>query len=358
MYLWDILVFFTLIVIFVFSRYFLRTDIEKKEHSKNHSNPLKAGKQEFFMIVAVVIVTTIYFASLLFNIQMLQNIVTFTFSIFALYIISLFCQRKILLIYGEEVEVSGQKYFKKWYKVSLFGLFVNVFVFFIGVFLCIQIFELETFIQIGGLWAWILAFMWFTAPVWALDMIAGIILLQSKNYETGNVYYIYDQDVYVWIKSISLTEVKCIDLRYSNPIMFRPSQFRNMIIKNLSHGIAGKSWKILREKEIFVDYAIKQETVKKICQDAFTEMMQNLLSADSTNYFGDDDFLSLEIDDFWNYAVKYKIFYTITSPFFIFKAERLFNEYLFKYQQQAGIYFSTPDVIHIDNNQTKKELLI
>jgi len=352
--MWDILVFFILIIIFVFSRYFLRTDIEKKEHTKWNTPQLNAWKQEFFMIWAVVIVTSIYFASLIFKIEMLQNIVTFTFSIFALYIISLYCQRKILLIYGEEVEVSGQKYFKKWYKVSLFGLFVNVFVFFIGIFLCIQIFELNTFIQIGGLWAWILAFMWFTAPVWALDMIAWIILLQSKNFETGNVYYIYDRDLHVWIKSISLTEVKCIDLRYSNPIMFRPSEFRNLIVKNLSNGIGWKSNKILREKEIFVDYSISQEAVAKVCQDAYDEMLLDLTGSEVTNYFWDDKYLSLEIDDFANYAVKYKLFYSITSPFYIFKAERLYNQYLFKHQQSNSLYFSTPDLIHLEKTDTKK----
>lgn len=359
-YQWDIIIFFWLISIFLFSRYLLRANIEKKEHNKNNDEKqLKQShkKQDLYVYGVIFFTTCTYFAALFFQIGILQNIVTFVFSLSTLYLISLFFQRKILLIYGEEVEVSGQQYFKKWYKVSIFSLFVNVVAIIIGLFLLIKIFNIDSLVEIGGLWAGILAFMWFTAPVWALDMIAWIILLQSKNFETGNVYYIYEQQMYVWIKTISLTEVKCIDLRYGNPIMFRPSQFRNLTLKNLSHWISWKSSKILREKELFVDYSFSKEQIEKVCYPAFDQMLKELETNDATNYFGDDHYISLEIDDFSNYAVKYKLFYTITSPFYIFKAERLFNEYLFRHQQDNNIYFSTPDLLQLEKKAEKKELI-
>jgi len=259
--------------------------------------------------------------------------------------ISLLLNRMILIHYGKEVEVSWQKYFKKWYEVNLFSLTINIIAFIIGVFLCIKIFELDTLVEIWGLWAWILAFMWFTAPVWALDMIAGIIILQSKNFETGEVFYIYEQDVYVWIKSISLTEVKCIDLRTWNPIMYRPSAFRNLALKNLSQWITGRSQKITREITIKVDYKVDFEAMKDLCYEAFDSMQVELLTPDVTNYFGESPFRVLEISHFWDYAVEYKIFYTISSAFYIFKAERLLNEYLLRLQKEKNIYFSTPDLL-------------
>lgn len=346
----DVIVFFGMLSIFILSRFFLRSDIEKKEHGDSDPRVLK--KQEYLMYGTLLLVTIAYISSLFFKIEALEKIVQFSFSLFSLYIIALIIQRKILLVYGREVEVSGQKYFKKGYKVSLFSLFVNILTFFIGVFLCIKIFELDTFIEVWGLWAWILAFMWFTAPVWALDMIAGIIILQSKNFETGNVFYIYERELYVWIKSISLTEVKCIDLRTGNPIMFRPSQFRNLSLKNLSQGISGKTSKILREKTLKLWYKEDKQVIEKLCYEAFDAMCIDLLKPEVTNYFGEEPYRSLEIDDFWDYAVSYKIFYTITSPFYLLKAERLFNEYLLEYQKKYNIYFSTPDLLTIQKKET------
>jgi hypothetical protein len=59
-------------------------------------------------------------------------------------------------------------------------------------------------------------------------------------------------------------------------------------------------------------------------------MQVDFLAPDKTNYFGDEPHRSLEVAKFGDYSVEYKFFYTINSPFYIFKAERLLNEYLFK----------------------------
>ena len=336
---------------FIVSRSLLRSDIEKKEHKSMSEK--KARLQNWLLVFMVGLISTLYIFSLFFEISFLTSILQFSFSLSTLYLISLLIQRKILLVYGEEVEVSGQKYFKKWYKVSLFWLFVNIFTFFIGVFLCIKIFELDSLIEIWGLWAWILAFMWFTAPVWALDMIAGIIILQSKNFETGNVFYIYEGEFYIWIKSISLTEVKCIDLRTWNPIVYRPSQFRNLTMKNLSQWINGKINKLLREKIIHIDYKEDFDVIKKLCYEAFDTLQVDLLAPETTNYFWDEPYRSLEVENFWDYAVSYKLFYAISSPFYIFKAERLLNEYLLKSQKKYNVYFSTPDLLTIQKKDSQ-----
>jgi len=304
----------------------------------------------FYFLLSLV--TFVYISTLFLEIDFLAKILTLSFSISLLYMSSLLINRQVLVHYWKVVEVSGETYFKKWYEANLFSLSVHVLAFIIAIFLCIKIFELDTLIEIGGLWAGILAFMWFTAPVWALDMIAWIIILQSKNFETGEVYYIYETDVYVWIKSISLTEVKCIDLRTWNPILYRPSKFRNLTVKNISQWITGKSQKIMREITIKLDYKQDFDALKTLCYEAFDGMQVELLTPESTNYFWESPFRVLEISKFADYAVEYKLFYTISSPFYIFKAERLLNEYLHRAQREKNIYFSTPDLLSIKKMQS------
>jgi len=159
-------------------------------------------------------------------------------------------------------------------------------------------------------------------------MIAGIILLQSRSIEVGNVVYIYETGLYAWIKNISLTEIKLIDLRTSNPIVFRPSSLRNLTLKNLSQGISGKTQKVLRDITINIGYQDDTETLKELCYEAFDSMIAELQNTTETNYFGEEVFRELEIEKFADDSVTYKFFYTITSPFYLFKAERLLNKYL------------------------------
>ena len=346
----DIAIFLGMIVVFIFSRFLLRSDMKKRQHG---SEKIGIQKHDLLVYSGVIFVLLVYITSLFFDIEFLENIVKFCFSLFVLYLVSLVIQRKILLVYGEEVEVSWQTYFRKWYTVSLFSLFVNVFSFLIGVFLCIQIFELDSFLEIGWLWAWILAFLWFTAPVWAIDMIAGVIMLESASFQVGNVFYIYEHKTYVWIKNISLTEVKCIDLRTGNPVVFRPSQFRSLTLKNLSQGISWKTNSVLRETTIHVWYKEEKKDVEGICFEAYDRAFKKTMDSEIPDYFWIEPYKILEIDDFGDYAVKYKFFYTVASPFYIFKAQRLMNKYLLEMQKEYGIYFSTPDLLEVH----KKDLV-
>lgn len=349
----DFAIFLWMIVIFVLLRYMLEKSIEEKKHQKTSEKE----KKDLWLYFVILVITLLYAAAIFFGISWVTQTLQFTFSVLLLYLGTLFFHRQILLLYGEEVEVSGQKYFKKWYKVSLFSLFVNILAALLAIFLFIHIFNLDSVIEIGGLWAGILAFIGFTAPVWALDMVAGIIMLQSKNLETGNVFYISEDNIYVWIKVISLTEVKCIDLRTGNPILYRPSQFRNLALKNLSQGIAGKTSKILQEIEIYVDYTIPEERVRQMCYDAYDEMFQELTeNQELSHYFGDESYRTLEIDAFWDYAVKYKFFYSISSGFYVYKALRHLNHYLLKQQQKTGIYFATPDLVSLEQKTLSQKI--
>ncbi|MDA9128963.1 mechanosensitive ion channel family protein [Candidatus Gracilibacteria bacterium] len=338
----DIVIFLGMIAVFILSRFLLRSDIAKKEHKGKLQG---FAKKDFLVYSGILVILLVYTASLFLDIAFLENTVKFGFSLFILYLLSLVIQRKILLIYGEEIEVSGEIYFRKGYTVSIFSLFVNIFSFFIAVFLCIQIFNLDSFLEVGGLWAGILAFMGFTAPVWAIDMIAGVIMLESASFKVGNVFYIYEHKTHVWIKNISLTEVKCIDLRTGNPIVFRPSQFRSLTLKNLSQGINGKSNQIMREIEIHVGYSVDKKDIEGICFQAYDKAFEKVHDPEISDYFGDEPYRVLEIDEFGDYAVKYKFFYAISSPFYIFKAQRLMNKYLLEMQKEYNIYFSTPDLV-------------
>jgi hypothetical protein len=79
-----------------------------------------------------------------------------------------------------------------------------------------------------------------------------------------------------------------------------------------------------------VSYRQDFTDIKNLCYEAFDTLQVDLLSPEGINYYGEEPTRSLEVAKFSDYAVEYKFFYTINSPFYIFKAERLLNEYLLK----------------------------
>ena len=67
-------------------------------------------------------------------------------------------------------------------------------------------------------------------------------------------------------------------------------------------------------------------------------------------YFSAESSCQIEIQSFWDHAVIYKIIYQINSPFFLIKAEQLFNKHLQIAQRKHKISFATPTLIDLQKN--------
>jgi hypothetical protein len=75
--------------------------------------------------------------------------------------------------------------------------------------------------------------------------------------------------------------------------------------------------------------------------------MLSKINESEKKYFNLDAEITLDIKNFENDAVLYKLQYEITSPFYIVKAEQLFNSYLKLAQEKHKISFSTPKLIDL-----------
>lgn len=260
-----------------------------------------------------------------------------------IYIVNAWIIRRIIIFYWEQLEINGEIYLKKWYKTNLFSLLVSFISVIIAVFLSFQILGFDSLFQTWWAIAWILAFVGFTAPVWAPDMVAWIILLHTGRVWYGHVIKIDELWILAWVKTISLSEIKLIDLRYSHPILLRPSKLREYKVENLSLNIAGNRRTSLTQViDIKIWYDSDFEDVKKLCFEAFDKMIETINETNERKYFPEEIFRDIEIDEFGDFAILYKFSYHITSPFYIIKAERLLNTYLLKYQNKYKISFSTP----------------
>ena len=325
-------------------RFLDTTDLEKKHISEEDEKQIQ--KKLHFFRVFNIFIFFVYFISLWIELNFINNFSKILIISLILYIANAWCVKKILLFYGDEVEISWEKYFKKWYKASFFSFLTQTTFSVIAFFLIVEILWIDNYLQLWWIIAWIIAFFGFTSAVWAPDVISGIIILHNDRIQIWNVVFIKELGLHAWVKRISLTEIKLVDLVYSHSILIRPSVFRNYTIENLSTGIIWKKSHFKRNIEIQISYENTQKQVEDLCNSAYENMLSKINESEK-KYFNLDAEITLDIKNFENDAVLYKLQYEITSPFYIVKAEQLFNSYLKLAQEKHKISFSTPKLIDL-----------
>ena len=348
----DIFIVIVSAFIFIFSRKIIgfldTTDIEKKHINEDDTKNI-IKKVHFLHLINIFIIVTYFLTTFNSEVEILNNIIKVLFIVLFIYIINAWATKKILLYYGNEIEISWEKFFKKWYKASFFSLLTQTVFFIIGFFLTVETLWIDNYLQIWWIIAWFIAFFGFTAPVWAPDVIAWIIILHNDRVQIWNVIYIEELNMYAWVKKISLSEIKLIDLAHSHPILMRPSKFRWHKIENLSAWIVWKKTHLTRILIIKVGYENTQDSIIKLCQQAYTNMYENLDEWNKKMFLEKKE-IHVEIWDFWDHAVHYKLFYEISSPFYILKASHIFNKYLKLEQEKSWIIFATPQLINVQKN--------
>jgi len=305
-------------------------------------------KRKFLWIVNILIFVW-YIVSLFLNLEVINTFIKILVVILFSFILNWFLVRWVVSIYGEKIEVNGETYIKKWYKTKVFSLLTTVLVIIVTFYTIIDIAWFQDWLQNGGFVGWLLAFLWFTASVWATDMFSSILLLHSWKVDLWDVieFEIDGSKKYAFIKHISLSEVVLIDLVYNTPIIFRPSEFRNLKMINWSRNIVWeKSKSILQMVKAKISYDADLEQVKTLYAYAIQEMLKDIEEQPEKKYFPKDlaEKISVQIEDFGDFAVVYQLIYEIPSPFYIVKANRLLNIYLQKAQKKYEIDFSTPEL--------------
>lgn len=337
------------IIIFVFSWWivdFLDTSsIEKKKLWEKEKEKIK--KKKIFLRFISILMLGAYIITLVTKAELLNDIILSLFIILSGYIVHGWLLRRLLLFYWEEVEVSGTKYVRRDYKINIFTLIINFITFIIVLVSILKVFEIDSLLQSGWIIAWILAFLWFTAPVWAADLVAGISMLHHDQVEIGNVVEIKEAKILARVKNISLSEVKLIDLAFGHQIVFRPSRFRELQVENLSLWVAWKRNRTPQHIDAHISYSETLNDVEKVFFEAWEEMIDNIsVESVERKYFLESTIKKVEIIEFGDHAVQYRFHYEIASPFYILKAKRLLNTYLQMKQKKYGIEFSTPQLVN------------
>lgn len=344
-------VFILNLIILVFSKQILiyldTSDLEWKQMSEKEMESLK--KKRKFLLIINLLIFLWYSISLFLKLEAINTIIKILVVILFSFMVSWLLVRWVVAIYWEKVEINWETYIKKGYKTNIFSILAVVLVIVITFYVIVDIAWFQEWLQSGWFIGWLLAFLWFTAPVWATDMFSSILLLHSGKVDLWDVveFNYNGQKTVAFIKYITLSEVMLVDLVYSTPIILRASEFRNLGIKNWSRNISlSKSKNITQIIEAKISYDINLKQMKELFDYTIDIMLQDIKDTEYEKYFPSNLKwkINVQIKDFGDFAVVYQLIYEITNPFYIIRANRLLNVYLQKAQKKFNIEFSTPEL--------------
>lgn len=136
--------------------------------------------------------------------------------------------------FGNKKEVDGKTIYLDTYSTRLVELILLVVIVVTVVYALIKIWGADSMLETTGIFGIVVAFLAFTSNIWAPDIISGLIILNTKMLEDGDVVVVDGYpDEYI-ISKVTLIYVILYDVRNNHRTLIRNSQFTQRKIDNLS----------------------------------------------------------------------------------------------------------------------------
>lgn len=201
----------------------------------------------------------------------------------------------------------------------------------------IQIFQFESLLQAGGVIGFIGVLLALTQGAWAPDLISGLIILNSRVAEEGDIVQLDagSRSITGVIFRTKVFHTEILDLINNHRLMIRNTKLRDHVIHNLSRFASARG---LRERMLFkIGYDTDPDAVRAMFEQAFTRAC-----ADEETTVSEAHPLEVRVQDTGDFAVEWAIYYYIKDVKRLIKTRQLFRELILRQAMQDGIDLSTP----------------
>ena len=218
------------------------------------------------------------------------------------------------------------------------SLFVSAVVTVVAIVSCLRILGLNSLLEAGGAIGVIGIFLAMTQASWAPDIISGLIILNSRMAEDGDVIQ-FNMDGKNIVASVFKTKIfhtECLDLANNHRLMVRNAKLRDYGIQNLSRFASAKG---LRERLLFnIDYAHSKQEVKDMIGRAFKQIDQ------SENLREEQFAPEVRVLVTGDYAVTWAVYYYIKDVKQLLRIKQVFREYILAESIRSNISLATPSL--------------
>ncbi|MCP4042917.1 MAG: mechanosensitive ion channel family protein, partial [Gammaproteobacteria bacterium] len=320
---------------------FARPLYQKLSHGQIESGRYR-GQLYIFRAINLVIILLVLFYHLYLPISGSSWITKLVGVLLVIYLTQLSYHITTFVIkrkFGRLREDGGETVVAETYNTRALSLLAAFMFFAIGLIGCIQILEFKSMLEAGGVVGFLGVLLALTQGAWAPDIISGLIILNSRLADEGDVIQIADGgNCFIGIIfKTKMFHTEILNLVNNHRIMIKNSRLRGHSIHNLSRFASARG---LREKLSFnIGYDVEPTKVRGMFELAFKNAQQNK-DIDIEWQHAPDIFVSATGD----YAVEWAIFYYTKELREILKTRQELLEMILNAARETGISLATPQL--------------
>lgn len=282
------------------------------------------------------------------------TLLTIYFGIFSFGLLSYLSRRK----FGSIKELDAKHYYTDSYNSRLIDILGLIVIIIITLYTIINIWGWTSLLETTGIFGLIAAFLALTNQIWAPDLYYGLVILNSKMIEDGDVITMYGiEDEYI-INKVTFIYTILLDIRNNHRSLIRNAQLIESKIDNLSKraSIDGLRMKLSYK----IGYPQSAQTALAYHEniEAMFEQVQTLCFEDQHIHLNNIPF-ELLLHEAGDYALEYHLFFyleqlpktkvTKSIRTILIKTPKLVNEKVLKASYTYGIDLSTPLIVQKNN---------
>lgn len=285
-----------------------------------------------FMIILAVVANVIFQPENHWATNVAQSLMVIYFAFLFAQIINFFIRRR----FGKIRTHKGKTTISDTYSSRGLSLIVTVIVSIIAIISCLRLMGLNSLLEAGGALGVMGLVLAMTQASWAPDIISGLIILNSRFCEDGDViqFNMDGKEIIASIFKTKLFHTECLDLANNHRVMVRNAKLREYGLQNLSRFASARG---LREVLLFnIDYRHTEAEVSAMINRAFVEID----AAEGVREEQHDP--EIRVCSTGDYAVTWGVYYYIKDVRKLLSIRQLFRSYILAEATKSNISLATP----------------
>ncbi len=295
------------------------------------------------LIILAIIVKTVLISQLQHT--WLSIIVQVLITVYFAVLITQIIRFLILRRFGKQRYMQDILLIADTYSSRGLSLLTGTFISIIALIIILKIIGLNSWLEASGVLGIIGLFLAMTQATWAPDILSGLIILNSRLCEEGDVVQLHkdNRDIIVSVFKTKLCHTEFLELANNHRLMIRNAKLRDCTLHNLSRFASARG---ARECLTFnIGYEHNQESVTAMFKRAFT-LLDTIEDAREEQF--DPEVRVLDTGD---YAVTWGVYYYIKDVKSLLASRQIIRSYILQESIVSKIDLSTP-LLHQNTHGT------
>ena len=286
------------------------------------------------IIIAVLINVFVSGSSTGFVFKVTQSLIVVYFAILITQIINYFVRQR----FGRVRVSNNTTTISDTYSSRGLSLIATTLIGIIAIVSSLRLMGFDSLLEAGGALGIIGLILAMTQAAWAPDIISGLIILNSRFCDDGDVieFNMEGREIVASVFKTKLFHTECLDLANNHRIMVRNAKLRDYGVQNLSRFASARG---LREVLFFnIDYQHNENEVSAMIKRAFATI-------DAAESVREEQYEpEIRVHDTGDYAVTWAVYYYIKDVRKLLSIRQLFRSYIFAESIKSNISLATPSL--------------